>query len=110
MDSRTLTDPLPLAQALMRRPSVTPTEAGVMDLAQEKLESLGFRAKRYKFGLVDNLYARIGDAAPNFCFAGHLDVVPPGDGWASDPFAAEIREAVARWPRVIRESGVVLAK
>lgn len=94
MDSRTLTDPIPLAQALMRGASVTPTEAGVMDLAQEKLESLGFRVKRYKFGLVDNLYARLGNAAPNFCFAGHLDVVPPGDGWASDPFAAEIRDGI----------------
>jgi len=94
MDARTLTDPIPLAQALMRRPSVTPDEAGVMDLAQQKLEALGFRVKRYKFGLVDNLYARFGDAAPNFCFAGHLDVVPPGDGWASDPFAAEIRDGL----------------
>lgn len=94
MDARTLTDPIPLAQALMRRPSVTPDEAGVMDLAQQKLEALGFRVKRYKFGLVDNLYARFGDAAPNFCFAGHLDVVPPGEGWASDPFAAEIRDGL----------------
>jgi len=92
MDARTLTDPIPLAQALMRRPSVTPDEAGVMDLAQRTLEELGFRAKRYKFGLVDNLYARFGDARPNFCFAGHLDVVPPGEGWVSDPFAAEIRD------------------
>ncbi len=65
-----------------------------MDLAQEKLESLGFRVKRYKFGLVDNLYARIGEARPNFCFAGHLDVVPPGEGWTSDPFAAEIRDGL----------------
>ncbi|MEZ5958756.1 MAG: succinyl-diaminopimelate desuccinylase [Hyphomonadaceae bacterium] len=94
MDARTLTDPIPLAQALMRRPSVTPEEAGVMDLAQEKLEAIGFRVKRYKFGLVDNLYARFGDAAPNFCFAGHLDVVPPGQGWSSDPFAAEIRDGL----------------
>ncbi|MEZ5961006.1 MAG: succinyl-diaminopimelate desuccinylase [Hyphomonadaceae bacterium] len=94
MDARTLTDPIPLAQALMRRPSVTPDEAGVMDLAQQKLEALGFRVKRYKFGLVDNLYARFGNAAPNFCFAGHLDVVPPGEGWASDPFAAEIRDGL----------------
>lgn len=94
MDARTLTDPIPLAQALMRRPSVTPDEAGVMDLAQAKLEALGFLVKRYKFGLVDNLYARFGDAAPNFCFAGHLDVVPPGEGWASDPFAAEIRDGL----------------
>jgi succinyl-diaminopimelate desuccinylase len=92
MDARTLTDPIPLAQALMRRPSVTPDEAGVMDLAQTTLEALGFGVKRYKFGLVDNLYARFGDARPNFCFAGHLDVVPPGEGWASDPFAAEIRD------------------
>lgn len=94
MDARTLTDPIPLAQALMRRPSVTPDEAGVMDLAHEKLAALGFRVKRYKFGLVDNLYARFGDAAPNFCFAGHLDVVPPGEGWASDPFAADIRDGL----------------
>ncbi len=94
MDARTLTDPIPLAQALMRRPSVTPTEAGVMDLAQQTLETLGFRVQRHKFGLVDNLYARLGAAAPNFCFAGHLDVVPPGEGWASDPFAAEIRDGL----------------
>ncbi|MGQ0532643.1 MAG: succinyl-diaminopimelate desuccinylase [Caulobacteraceae bacterium] len=92
MDARTLTDPLPLAQALLRCPSVTPTEAGVMDLAQDGLEALGFRVKRYKFGLVDNLYARLGDTRPNFCFAGHLDVVPPGEGWVSNPFAAEIRD------------------
>jgi succinyl-diaminopimelate desuccinylase len=78
----------------MRRPSVTPDEAGVMDLAQTTLEALGFRVKRYKFGLVDNLYARFGDAAPNFCFAGHLDVVPPGTGWASDPFDAQVRDGL----------------
>ena len=94
MDARTLTDPIPLAQALMRRPSITPDEVGVMDLTQATLETLGFRVKRYKFGLVDNLYARLGDAAPNFCFAGHLDVVPPGEGWTSDPFAPEIRDGL----------------
>ncbi len=94
MDARTLTDPIPLAQALMRRPSITPDEVGVMDLTQATLETLGFRVKRYKFGLVDNLYARFGDAAPNFCFAGHLDVVPPGEGWTSDPFAPEIRDGL----------------
>jgi succinyl-diaminopimelate desuccinylase len=94
MDARTLTDPVSLAQALMRLPSVTPTEAGVMDAAQSALEGLGFRVRRYKFGLVDNLYARFGEARPNFCFAGHLDVVPPGEGWSSDPFAAEIRDGL----------------
>jgi succinyl-diaminopimelate desuccinylase len=91
MDARTIADPIPLAQALMRCPSVTPAEAGVLDVAQRELENLGFEIRRMKFGVVDNLYARLGSAQPNFCFAGHLDVVPPGEGWASDPFAAEIR-------------------
>lgn len=91
MDARTLTDPIPLAQALMRCASVTPTEAGALGVAEAALRAIGFRVKRYKFGAVDNLYARFGDASPNFCFAGHVDVVPPGEGWTSDPFAAEIR-------------------
>ena len=94
MDARTLTDPIPLAQALMRRPSVTPEEAGTLDVCEAALSALGFRCKRYRFGVVDNLYARLGEAQPNFCFAGHLDVVPPGEGWSSDPFAAEIRDGV----------------
>jgi succinyl-diaminopimelate desuccinylase len=59
-----------------------------------ELTRLGFFVRRLKFGAVDNLYARLGAAAPNFCFAGHLDVVPPGEGWASDPFAAEIRDGM----------------
>jgi succinyl-diaminopimelate desuccinylase len=92
MDATSLSDPIPLAQALMRRPSITPVEAGALDVAETALTELGFRTRRYKFGLVDNLYARRGDAAPNFCFAGHVDVVPPGEGWSSDPFAAEIRD------------------
>lgn len=91
MDAHTLTDPIPLAQALMRCASVTPIEAGAMDVAEQALAKLGFRTRRMKFGAVDNLYARLGDTQPNFCFAGHLDVVPPGEGWTSDPFAAEIR-------------------
>ncbi len=94
MDARTLADPIPLAQALMRRPSITPNEAGALDVAEAALAALGFRCKRYRFGIVDNLYGRLGDARPNFCFAGHVDVVPPGEGWASDPFAAEIRDGM----------------
>lgn len=94
MDAHTIADPIPLAQALMRAPSVTPVEAGALEIAETALKRLGFRTQRYKFGAVDNLYARFGDAAPNFCFAGHVDVVPPGDGWASDPFAAEIRDGL----------------
>lgn len=89
-----LSDPLPLAQALMRRRSVTPVDDDVLAVLGDALERLGFRVKRYRFGEVDNLYARRGDASPNFCFAGHLDVVPPGDAsaWASDPFAADVRD------------------
>ncbi len=83
-------DPIPLAQALIRCASITPKEAGALDLCQAALVEFGFRARRYKFGAVDNLYARFGQEAPNFCFAGHVDVVPPGEGWSHDPFAAEI--------------------
>lgn len=89
-----MADPIPLAQALIRAPSVTPVEAGALDLIETALKPLGFRVRRYKFGAVDNLYARRGDAAPNFCFAGHVDVVPPGEGWASDPFDPQIRDGM----------------
>lgn len=94
MDARTIADPIPLAQALIRRPSVTPAEEGALDLAEQALAALGFKARRLKFGPVDNLYARLGEAPPNFCFAGHVDVVPPGAGWSCDPFGAEIRDGL----------------
>lgn len=89
-----MTDPLPLAQALIRRPSVTPSEEGALDVAESALKAMGFRTRRMKFGAVDNLYARLGDAAPNFCFAGHVDVVPPGAGWRVDPFAGEVQDGM----------------
>lgn len=95
------TDALELSRALIRCPSVTPEDAGALDVLQETLEALGFTCLRQPFeapatARVDNLYARIGTAAPNFCFAGHTDVVPPGDlaDWAVDPFAAEIRDGL----------------
>jgi succinyl-diaminopimelate desuccinylase len=94
MDARTIADPIPLAQELIRRPSITPAEAGALDVAERALRTLGFEVRRLKFGLVDNLYARLGAARPNFCFAGHVDVVPPGAGWSSDPFAAEILDGL----------------
>ncbi len=90
-------DPVALAQDLIRCPSVTPAEAGALDLLQTTLERLGFRCQRLPFSApgtadVDNLYARIGTGSPHFCFAGHTDVVPVGrlEGWSVDPFAAEI--------------------
>jgi succinyl-diaminopimelate desuccinylase len=92
----TLHDPISLAQALIRQRTVNPCHDGAQDVLAEALESLGFRTKRYPFEGVDNLYARLGGAAPNLCFAGHTDVVPVGDeaGWTVDPFGAEIRDGV----------------
>ena len=91
-------DPITFAAALIRRPSITGTDAGALDTLQEQLEALGFVCKRYPFGegedFVDNLYARLGTDAPNFCFAGHTDVVPTGDAakWAAEPFAGEVKD------------------
>jgi succinyl-diaminopimelate desuccinylase len=90
-----LTDAVELARALIRRPSVTPRDEGALDVLETALKSLGFTCERMAFeggdaDRVDNLYARLGTAAPNFCFAGHTDVVPVGDGWTTDPFAADI--------------------
>ena len=89
-------DPVDLTRALIRCPSVTPRDAGALDVLQTALERLGFTCHRLPFGAgearVDNLYARLGDKAPNFCFAGHTDVVPVGDpqSWTVDPFGAAL--------------------
>jgi succinyl-diaminopimelate desuccinylase len=85
-------DPIALAQDLIRRPSVTPADAGALDVLEAALKGLGFACRRLPFGDVDNLYARLGEAGPNFCFAGHTDVVPPGEGWTHAPFAAVIED------------------
>lgn len=92
-------DPIKLAQDLIRCPSVTPADAGALDVLQTALEGLGFACHRLPFSEagtpdVDNLYARLGTAAPNFCFAGHTDVVPVGalDDWKADPFAGVIED------------------
>jgi succinyl-diaminopimelate desuccinylase len=85
---------LDLARAMIRCPSVTPKDSGALDVLQKAAEALGFVCHRVVFGegdeAIDNLYARLGTAAPNFCFAGHTDVVPVGDGWTVDPFAADV--------------------
>ena len=87
-------DALPLAQALIRRPSVTPADAGALDVLEAVLKELGFTTHRLPFGDIDNLYARLGTAAPHFCFAGHTDVVPVGEGWKEEPFAADVKDGV----------------
>ena len=90
-------DPIALSQALIRCPSVTPADAGALGMLEAALTPLGFACHRLRFeesgtAAIENLYARIGTQGPNFCFAGHTDVVPPGDAklWRHDPFAAVI--------------------
>lgn len=85
-------DTLTLARELIRRPSVTPNDAGCQQLIADLLGAAGFKAERMRFGVVDNLWARRGAAAPAIVFAGHTDVVPTGprDGWRTDPFAAVV--------------------
>ncbi|WP_395671104.1 succinyl-diaminopimelate desuccinylase [Phenylobacterium sp.] len=92
----TLIDAVELTRALIRRPSVTPADAGAMDVVEETLRSLGFACRRMRFGEIENLYARYGTARPNLCFAGHTDVVPVGDAaaWSQDAFAAEVVDGV----------------
>jgi succinyl-diaminopimelate desuccinylase len=94
-------DPIKFTQKLIRCPSVTPQDAGVLKILQDALEQIGFTVYRQTFDedgepSVENLYARYGTASPNFCFAGHLDVVPVGDAaaWKYDPFGAEIHDGL----------------
>ena len=95
------TDPIELTRALIRCASVTPTDGGALGLTGAALERLGFTNHHMIFSEdgtpdVSNLYARLGDCGPNFCFAGHTDVVPVGDAkaWNLEPFAAEIRDDI----------------
>ena len=87
---------LELAMDLIGRPSVTPEDAGCQALMAERLQALGFRCEPMRFGEVDNLWARRGDSAPLFCFAGHTDVVPTGPvaQWQSDPFRPQLRDGM----------------
>ncbi len=93
-----LADPLPLAQDLIRCRSVTPEDGGALAVLERALTALGFTCTRLAFATggpkIENLYARLGTASPNFCFAGHTDVVPPGDTsiWRHDPFAAKVED------------------
>jgi succinyl-diaminopimelate desuccinylase len=95
----TMLDPVALAQALIRCPSITPKDEGALGVLEGALKPLGFTCHRLVFEEpgtepVDNLYARSGNGAPLFCFAGHTDVVPPGRPWKSDPFGAQVRDGV----------------
>jgi len=85
-------DTLSLARELIRRPSVSPSDAGCQQLIAGLLEAAGFKTEPLRFGAVDNLWARRGSTAPALVFAGHTDVVPTGprEQWRVDPFAATV--------------------
>jgi len=95
-------DPLPIARDLIRCASVTPADAGAMAVLEGALAPLGFDLTRLRFGAVENLFAirrsrhEGGGAGPHLCFAGHVDVVPPGDegGWTHPPFGAAVADGV----------------
>ncbi len=90
---------LQLAKELIRFPSVTPVDAGIMNFLEKKLKQLGFKTKVLEFREknskpVKNLYAKLGNKSPNFCYAGHLDVVPAGnlEDWTVNPFKPSIKK------------------
>jgi succinyl-diaminopimelate desuccinylase len=96
-----MTDALSIARDLLRCPSVTPADAGALGVIEKLLTSAGFDVHRVTFGEpgtadIDNLYARIGTAAPHITFAGHTDVVPAGDesAWSHGAFAGEVKDGL----------------
>ena len=89
-------DPVALASRLIACKSITPATGEVFDVLEDALVSIGFEVHRFVAGEapdgpVENLYASRGSGSPHFGFAGHLDVVPPGDGWQTDPFVPTIQ-------------------
>jgi succinyl-diaminopimelate desuccinylase len=91
-----MSETLALTLDLLARPSLTPADAGCQDVIASRLERIGFRVERLRYGNVDNLWALRGNGAPVLCFAGHTDVVPTGPlgEWQSDPFKPEVRDGL----------------
>jgi succinyl-diaminopimelate desuccinylase len=94
-----MTDALSIARDLLRCPSVTPADAGALSVLENVLNAAGFEVHRVTFGEpgtadIDNLYARIGHSAPHITFAGHTDVVPPGDegAWTHGAFSGDVKD------------------
>jgi succinyl-diaminopimelate desuccinylase len=91
-----MSTPLELTTELISRASVSPTDGGCQNLMVNRLEAIGFTVETLRFGPVDNFWAKRGNGAPVFCFAGHTDVVPAGptDDWRTDPFEPVIKEGI----------------
>ncbi len=108
-------DVVALAQALIRCPSVTPKDEGAIGVLEDALRPLGFRCRRLAYSdameTVENLYAKVGEGTPLFCFAGHTDVVPVGDAaaWSVAPFKAEIVDGFLYGRGAVDMKGAVAA-
>ena len=103
---------LSIARDLLRCPSVTPADAGALGVLENVLKGAGFEVHRVTFSEpgaadIDNLYARIGSGAPHITFAGHTDVVPPGDesAWTHGAFSGEVKDGLLVRPRRRRHEG-----
>jgi succinyl-diaminopimelate desuccinylase len=113
----TSTDPVAIARDLLRCPSVTPVEGGALTFLEKTLKGAGFTVHRMTFSEpgtadVENLYARIGTSAPHLMFAGHTDVVPPGDvkTWSHGPFAGDIADGVLFGRGAVDMKGAIACK
>jgi succinyl-diaminopimelate desuccinylase len=107
-------DPVALAQRLIACPSVTPASGEVFDVLAEALRSIGFEIHRFVAGEapdgpVENLFATRGRGGPHFAFAGHLDVVPPGEGWSSGPFDPVVRDGLLHGRGAVDMKGGIAA-
>ena len=97
-------DEIKLSKELIRFPSITPIDAGAIKFLSKKLKSLGFKCQILEFKdkkspPIKNLYARLGNKEPNLCYAGHTDVVPPGNikDWTIDPFKPTVKKKLLNW-------------
>ncbi|MGB9366539.1 MAG: succinyl-diaminopimelate desuccinylase [Xanthobacteraceae bacterium] len=112
-----MADPIAIARDLIRCPSVTPAEGGALAVIETRLKGAGFTVHRVTFeepgaDPIENLYARIGTAAPHLMLTGHTDVVPPGDAakWSHPPFASEIANGVLYGRGAVDMKGAIAAK
>lgn len=109
-----MTDPLPLATALLAAPSVTPARGAVFDVLEAALRPLGFAVDRFTTGEapdgpVENLLATRGTGGTHLAFAGHLDVVPPGEGWTADAFAPRVADGLLYGRGAVDMKGAIAA-
>ncbi len=107
-------DPLALAQALLAADSVTPARGAVFDVLEAALRPIGFAVDRFVVGEapdgpVENMLAIRTGSGPHLAFAGHLDVVPPGDGWTGSPWSAEVRDGVLYGRGAVDMKGAIAA-